>query len=592
MKHPGSQQLMEKLYDAEPRPGPVDWCRENVDFSLNPAYPTSYKGRWDPDLLPFWKEPLENMFNPIVREQTLLKPTQAGGTENVCLNGIRFSVAVEPRRILYVWGDLIAAVDDFKERIVGGLECAKPTRDRLKKARSVECRLDFPDMTIVGAWPKNTMAFKRNPWDIIIADEFSTYGSMTPEMIRKRCDTVPFSHICWISSPDPQMKQTSKNDPIFIEFEAGDKREWEMPDPETGSLFRFVMGSRDDIHGLKWDQDAKRDDGTWDEEKVRASAYYVTPDGTRIDNADRMDLVRQGEWIPTRPEAPEWLRSYHINTFYMPFKSGDFGNIAIAFLRANERGPAGLRVFVYEYLAEHYYDTKEEAVEDQISFRQDQYKRGELISQSELYKDIYIEKQRSTVMSVDVQKDTFWYVIRDWIDGGDSGLVDWGHCVTFADLDNAADELKIDFMGIDAPFREMEVMDYAATRNAGGAQWVIPLFSSDILKQSLQIMLRDPYLGKTRAGEETLETYTWNSDVFRSILIQMERGESRCAWRVYRDIEMEYAKQVTAKEKVDGVWRNRRGHSQDHIFACECMQVVLARVLRLYVHRWIEEIVE
>jgi hypothetical protein len=51
---------------------------------------------------------------------------------------------------------------------------------------------------------------------------------------------------------------------------------------------------------------------------------------------------------------------------------------------------------------------------------------------------------------------------------------------------------------------------------------------------------------------------------------------------VYRGIEAEYAKQATSQECRDGVWRFRAGHSQDHLWDCENMMLVLARIRQLY----------
>lgn len=558
-----------------------------MDFSLNPAYPTEYRGMYDSDFLPFWNEPVECLRDPSVREVAILKSSQAGGTENVPLNAIRYHAAVAPCRTLYVWGDQKAAEEDFKERILGGLKCCRILRHKLEKARIVEGRLELSDMVIAAAWPKNKMAFKRNPWGLIIADEFSTYPDMTPDMIRKRCDTVPFSHICWISSPDPTMKRSSSEDPIFIEYAAGDQRKWHMADPKSGRLFKFEMGTPETIHGLKWDQKAKREDGTWDMEKVRASAHYVTPDGTRIDEKDRMKLVRKGKWIVGNPKAPSWRRSYHINVFYMPFKSGNLGEIACAFLNAKYNGVAALKAFIYEYLAEQFYSEKQDAKENSLGKRQEKYKRGELVSESVKWKDVYLAKQKETIMTVDVHKDHFWYVMREWIDTGDSGLIDWGHCVTEFELSELWEKNKVALVGIDNRYkmRQMEMMQIADKYRMDNMQWIYPLYGEDNMKQGLRNFgHRDPYEGMPGGGDKKhfVDVYSWHTDTFRLAYLQMLRGESREKWMVYEGVELEYAKQATSTERVDGKWQTRRGYSQDHLFDCECMQLVMAVFGGLY----------
>jgi len=108
------------------------------------------------------------------------------------------------------------------------------------------------------------------------------------------------------------------------------------------------------------------------------------------------------------------------------------------------------------------------------------------------------------------------------------------------------------------------------------------LKGNDNLNTSLLFSKRDPFLGKGGAGKDNVDTYSWHTDTFRTLYLQMLRGESREKWYVYDGIEVDYAKQATALEKIDGEWRNRKGHSQDHLFDCEVMQLCIARILGLW----------
>lgn len=555
-----------------PRMKPWEWAEQHVDFGLAPNYPTEYSGPYDADFLPFWKECIDNVFDPAVREQAIWKCSQAGGTENVPLNAIRFAVGAAPRRILYVWGDQKAAEEDFKERIVGGLRCSAATADAMKTARNVECRLEFSNMTVAGGWPKNKMVFKRNPWALIIADEFSTYPNLTPGMIRRRCDTVPFSHILWLSSMDPQMKHASREDPIYEEWEAGDQREWMMPDPKTGNLFRF------DMDGLKWE--GRRDDGSWDLEEVRRSARYVTPDGTEIANADRMRVVRSGAWVPTNQQAPEWRRSYRINTFHMPFKSGDFGNIAVAFLEAQANGSAALKVFVYEHLAEVWEEDVDRTTETVVRKRVGEYKQGERVTECDQYKDIYVQKARMVVVSADVQKETQWGVAREWIAGGDSGLIEWHHGMLLEDLRAFDEKHKASRVYIDNNYRKRAIEVYEAC-----AEWRwVPTVGSGQLAIPFKKRIVDPFEGKMGQGNEEsqLLEIVFDDDVFKTILMDMLRGAAPQKWRVYQGVAPEYVKQVVSEERIDGEWVKRRGHPNNHLWDCEVLQLVCATVEGFY----------
>ena len=562
-----------------------EWAAEHVEFNLNPAYPNETGlSRYDAEYTPFWKEPAEALTDPSVAEIAVLKCSQAGGTEALVLNAVRYFAAVAPRRMLYVSGDQAAAESDFRERIVGGIKCVRVLHKKLAASRHVECRLELPDCVVAAAWPKNRQAFKRNPWSVIFADEFSTYPDLTPGMIRKRCDTVPFSKIVWLSSPDPQQKRASTDDPIFQEWLAGDMRYWFMDDPGSGKPFRFEMGGRELGFGLRWDKEARNDDGTWDMEQVRSSAHYVTPDGTRIDNKGRMALVRAGRWVATNPHGTPGKRSYHISAFYMPFKSGDFGQIACAFLEAKHQGTRALKVFLYEYLAEPW-DEDTESVEDSVVVaRQRDYQKGGRMSEADRYRDIYVSKPCALFLTADLQKGHHWYVVREWIDGGDSGLVEWGYGVLLEDLRKKDEACKASKVFADNGYkaRSGELLEACMAW-----QWM-PCIGSPNLAIPWRRGMIDPLEGRVGGGsgktasKTSLAQITFDTDVFKTLLLDMMRGEAPQAWGVYQGVEPQYTRQVSSEQRVDGAWVTRRGHPQNHLWDCEVLQLLCATVEGFY----------
>ena len=112
----------------------------------------------------------------------------------------------------------------------------------------------------------------------------------------------------------------------------------------------------------------------------------------------------------------------------------------------------------------------------------------------------------------------------------------------------------------------------------------LPLRGSNSL--SFQLVRENqinPFEGKRGgSGQERILTYTFNSDVFKSLLLDMQRGATSHKWGIPKGIPMEYVLQAGAEEKVDGVWRCKRGRSQNHLFDCETMQIVLAYLNRVY----------
>jgi hypothetical protein len=566
------------------------WAEANVDYARVRNYDTEWKGPYSADYMPYWRGPMEAATDPQVKEVWVLKCSRSGGSENVLLTPLRYTVACAPVPTLYISGQQ-GSVEKFLEtRIKAGMGLAADTAAAYARARKREHEIMFDTMDLVGAWPANKMAFKQSGFALVLADEVSIWPEYAADMLRERMANYAFPHLLGISSPDPAQKRGSDEDPIFVEYGQTDQRKWFCLDPRTGNPFVFRLGLSDSVDGLRWDPAAKRADGSWDLVRVEETAHYITPDGTRIDDADRMAIVRAGEWRPTAT-GMTGRRGYHVTRFMVPFKVGSFAHVAVKFLESKHKGVSanatnkqGLKTFFYEYLAEPFWDTKEEAGSDALRGREAEYKRGERLTAVEPFKTFYIGQQTSVLAALDIQKDHFWFAAREFVGSGDSGLIDWRHAITWGDVDAALEKHKVDFLALDMGYevRRMEVFDYVVSRCGGGTQWAIPLSGKDGLSVSIRTQEQDPYLGTKGGNRGTIATALWNTDQFRMLLMQMIRGESVQKWRTYAPLERDYVEQVTAQERVDGVWKFRKGCSQDHLWDCENMMLVLARMVGRY----------
>lgn len=546
-----------------------EWAAANVDFSRCPSYDTPRHEPFDAEWMPYWKEPVECVTDPNIREIAVLKCSRAGGSENILLNPIRYTIAQNPTPTLYVTGDQLSAERFMEKRVKRGLRSSLACWRALKAAQATQHDIAFPGMDFRVTWPKAKQSFKQDGWSIVLCDEVSLWPEYSADMARKRTDSYPFPHIVFISSPDPASRRASDDDPIFVEYRRGDQRKWNCVDPATGNRFVFEMGQRDGP-GLCWDKSARKDDGTWDLDAVRKSAHYVTPDKTRIENKDRMSVVRTGRWIATVPNAPANTRSYHINSFMVPFKSGDFGEMAVAFLQAQQRGPMSLRTFIYEYLAEPWTQDVERVYDDQITRRVAEYLRGE--SYFDKHAD-YQKQRRGTLMTVDVQKTHMWWVVREWVVGGASCLIEWGYCATWDEVDKIGNAHKCEAIIVDAGYgeRTTEVYDECLRRRMVPAKGDDRGTTPDLPYRSSDI---NPYEGTRRQVQgESLKLILWHTDTFKLMLLSRLRGDTR-GWWVYRGIERDYCMQITAEERTPKGWIKRR--RDNHVTDLEAMQLVAA----------------
>ena len=577
--HPDDRAIFLEFFTPQERLNVWQWADRNVDFSRVPNYDTPLHGRYDSGLLPWWREPAEYLTDLNVREITILKAARVGGTENLLLNAIRHSVACNPQPTLYVTSDQLSAERFMANRIKRGLMASQATARALAKSQQTLYDVSFQSMDLRVTWPRQKQAFKQDGWALLLCDEVSTWPGYSPEMARRRVDSYPFPHIVFLSSPDPASKRNGDEDPIFQEWRRGDCREWRMPDP-AGGEFTWGMGSPSGW-GLRWDPAAKREDGTWDYQRVSDSAYFLTPGGARIENAQRLTVARKGRWVATASAtASPRCVSYHVPIFLSPFAGGDFGSVAVSFLKAKADGQ--LRTFVMEQLAEVFAERVEQANDDALLARCLDYGMG--AEPAALLAPGEETPTRVAFLTVDVQAEHFWWVARVWYPGAEAGggasaLLGFGHCVEFEELEALAERFGAGAIGIDSGYevRNPEVYEWCQKSGA------IPLRGSDQLKfLPVREIMVDPYRGRKGSGQETLATYTWNVNVFRSLLLGMMRGESRHRWTLPTGVPLQYLVQAGSTECIDGVWKHKPGRRADHLWDCEVMQVLMAYLGGIY----------
>jgi len=560
-----------------PRQSIADWSAANVDFSLAPNYDTPIHAPFDPQYAPYMIPVLEWLQDYTTREIWIRKCSRAAATEYL-LCWMRWIVAVAPAPTYYLTADELTTKRFMESRIKRGMKACPPANESYKHAQATEVDIRFPNMDFRVAWPNAKGAFKQDGWANIIADEFPTWKGFAADMLRKRAGTYAFHKIVGLGSPDPIGKHPD-GDPVILEYEATNQCRWMMPDPVTGNLFAWEFGGEGQSHGLKWPDDARdAETGEWDLERVRTEAYYITPDGTRIDNKDRAELTARGQWVSARPDAPSHIKGIWIVGPMVPFSDGDFGVLAYRFLEAKRRGHDSLRAYFYENWADVANMPNSSTAEETVLKRRElDYGRGQRFY--EQIDDIPENAPKGLFLTIDVQKYHLWYAARWWVQNGqrtDSGLEEWGQIQNFDDLIKLVETIQPSAIGIDIGYAERygETVDFCSYIGA------IALKGND--KMDGDLNLRDdldPSEGRKARGRTSarFSMLSFNTDVFRSKLLAAQRGETPFTWYIPKMVGRPYVRQVTSTHKIDGEWKRKKGHPDDHLFDCEVMQLALAR---------------
>lgn len=571
---------LKKLYHYEGEQAPWSFAERDVDFSLEPRYETPLHVKYDASFAPYWKEPIEALIDFDVREVVILKPSRAGCTENVALNLMRYHAAMDPIPMFYLGGQQEAVERFFEERIVLGMKCSATARQGMDEWRVVGTRLIGDAWQITASYPGSKSADKQFGYQLVLIDEASLCPPGTVDTLRKRLDTYRYGHMLILSSPDAKQKKPSDEDAIFIEFENGDKREWFSPDPKTGKYFQWHLGDEQSVDGVKWDAKARGDDGCWNLSRVAETAHYVTPDGTEISNDERMKIVRLGKWIPTNTKPFDARkRSYHLDALCLPFVNGDFGHYAVEWLKAVAKGQEAVRVFKYEFQAEKFYGQRLVLEDDVTLQRQGKYKKGSRASDSPEYATLFGTPRKLTLCTVDVQKDDMYWLVREWMDGGNSALVDWGVATSWDGIAEQVVKHSCRKTFIDNSYKERrnEVFEQCLF---GVMRKSVPCFGRDTLHLPYEVKARDPFEGTAKGGRHKIAMITHNPDQIKHQLYKELNGIGGHVWMIYEGIESKYVQAMASEQCIDGHWE--RKNKYNHPWDCEVLQVVGAMVLGVY----------
>lgn len=568
-----------------------EWAERHI------VYPQKYKalspGPYSVARTPFWKGPMDDLLDPGVKEVWILKSAQAACSENMILMPMRYAVECMALTMLYIGGAVKATEEYIRERIKPGLQLSPGLRSLYRTADVVEHNIYYPHCMVVCGWCSDPNIFKMRPVDWAFADEVSVWGSYAPEALRKRVSTRPFSKIVGMSSMDGKQKRPTEEDPIWIEFQDTDQRYLWLKDPVTGRPFKFEMGWRQDDEtecpwGLKWDRAADLEDGKYDMALVRSSAHYVTPDGTVIDEQTRDRIMADGEWVPSRPDAPEGKRGYYISSFYMPWIS--FGDIACGYLGALKRGPQTLRTWIYENVPAVWTGESLGADVSEVEQRQGPYASGESFSGSGSpvsseagavsFQVFYLGRPRMRFMTVDVQRDYKWWVVREWVKGGDSGLVAYGTCVRYSEVDELARQHGAAKVFVDAGDGDEQWDIYQACLKYR----FIPTQGVENLDQPFRDVTINPKTGKHTArlrggsSKGLITVLRFRTSPFKHKLLARVTGKPGPRWLVYEGIERGYCEQVSSERwnEQAQAWELCEGITRNHLWDCEVYQVLAA----------------
>lgn len=373
-------------------PPPDLTISEWADFNRRLSAESSAEpGQWRTDRVPYLREIMEAISDPLIETVVIMSSSQVGKTE-VLLNTVGYHVDDDPAPIMYILPTVDFAKAFSKDRLAPMIRDTPALTGKVKEVRSRNSEntllhKKFPGghITLVGANAPTGLASR--PIRILLADEVDRFpisaGTEGDPLTLAEKRTTTFWNRKKVYVSTPSIKGISRIEAAYMN---STQEKWCLPCPECG-----------EHQPLTWAQ-IHFDD-------VTHECLYCG-----IRNNETAWKSGEGKWIADTPEADS--RGFHLNELSSPWKRWEV--IIDDFKDAQKEAKRGnkemLKAWVNTTLGETW-EEKGETVET-----------GDLIKRRETYNCDLPEDVLILTAGVDVQDDRFEVEVVGWGVGRES----WG----------------------------------------------------------------------------------------------------------------------------------------------------------------------
>jgi len=438
-------------------------------------------------------------------------------------------------------------------------------------------------------WAGSPAGLRSVPARVVILDETSAF----PENVGGEGDTIEKAWERTKNAALPKRIDTSTpvltEDFIWQRYLRSDQRRRYLPCPHCGKHVLLLWSKEFTVFPLqgceafvRWDQSARRQDDTWDLDRVAASAHAECPHcGGHITDAHKTKMDREGVWKPTA-NAASGVRGWHLSSLYSCASQCSFGRLAVKFLQLKD-SPQGLQSFINSDLAEPWENQEQAAVRIELMVREDSQPLD--------------GAQR--IMTVDYQEKHpyFWYVVRAW--NQHSRLIAWGSLGSWNEVRQVQQKYEVpDWrVFVDSGYQPSEVyemcMRYGRTIARQGVDCHLGWTPCKGFDGRQHWVDRE---GKRRVynlawaavpGDKRCPLLEFGSNPCQDILERLRRKKTATRWEVveelvndiywrHLDSEVLRAVQNPRTGKIRYEYQRRSKKTPNHLRDCETMQIAAA----------------
>jgi len=609
------------------RRAPWLWCEEHVETI--PHSPKS--GRFRSSESPWLRQPLEEIANPRTNLISIIAAIQSGKTLFAEL-GIAWKFVNSPCPMLILHQKDDDASHYWVNRFRPFCEAIKSVKalfptDRFKIKKDFASFVNGASALFKGAFNKKNL--QGHTIKEVWGDESWQWpeGHMTEA--EGRVSSYDFNSLFVVYSQGGEV-----GDDTDRKHETTDKREWNFKCTKCSGFFPWKWQQ------VEWSDTAKRPDGTYDFNIIRASAKYRCNGCGHLfedSNLNRKSLNRDGTYFATNQEAAAGNVGFHWNQ--LTCKS--WGYLAELYVRAKalaRRGEmAELKKFYQKRLALSWedsleafeaditptdYDPAEQWEEEGIIHRQgfiasraapvleEDFEGDEagLEAARVEYREIMRGATPLRFLSIDCQQTHFFGVARSWSPQGSSRLLEWKgglkgekSLLLWDDVEafrkkwNIKPSLVFVDNGFDTSNVNLEcaARGYTALQGSSRHTFTHRVTKKDKsgIKRRTNVERYFSPLRKIALGKKGViaRVHYWSNLHIKDTLARLRSNQDPSegsTWEVFDGVESAYLRQLDAEQRVKDEKTGKPkwsliGKRPNHLLDCEAMQVVGATILRI-----------
>lgn len=472
-------------------------------------------GPWRTDRVPYLREIMDTLGDPLVRKVVWAAASQVAKTELVG-NYVGQCIDQNPGPILVVQPSLDMAKSWSKDRLAPMIRDTPRLQGKVADARARDSGNTVLHKTfrggrlsIVGANSPSGLASR--PIRDVLFDEVDRY----PASVGTEGDPISLGEqrtrnfwnrkVFLVSSPGDL--ETSR---IWPEWLASDMRRYFVPCPHCDHHQVLVWKN------VKWESEEVDGETLYRPE----TAVYVCEDcGSIIEEIEKRQMLAGGEWRPTNPKGR--FPGFHISALYSPWVT--WPELAALWLE-KRRSPEELKTFINLQLGEPWED------------RDQTFEPGDLAGTAQKYPAEIPNGVGVLTASVDVQEDRLEVAVKGWGDREESWLIthdrlhgdpeqdevwqELEHILTKTYRHESGRDLRVRATMIDSGYLQDRVFRFIRGKEGRGIY--ASKGADGRVREALQRLKRP---NRSRVKPWTINTHSFKTIIFRRLALTASREE-------------------------------------------------------------------